>query len=227
MINPLLAGPRVQIETVVEICVAATAHHPWPAVEQALRDDLDGSVLVCLSSWPRAREALAALTRHGLAAGHSPSGVDGEAAARIRVTGWDPRLLRRRLAVLLAGVDDLGAEWEATAEVAMYCYDRRAAAATAAGTEDPDLDWRVSAEVEATLRRSDPLPHTAPAVRDIAHLHDLIDSATDRYEQLIAEHVSLAERVVTRYRAELAVADHDRAGAATLAAVPALRHTET
>lgn len=221
----IVTGHRVEVETVVEICCGATAHHPWPAVEEALRDELDGSVIVWMASWAEAGEAVIALTRHGLAAAHYPAGLIGEDVAQIRVAGWDARLLRRRLAILLAGVDDLSTEWAATAEIAMYCYDRRAAAAAATGADDPDLDWTVSAEVEATLRRSDPLPHTVPAVGDLDRLRELIEAAAERYEQLIAEHVEFAEHVTTRYRAELAIGDHDTAATATLAAIAALRPT--
>ncbi len=108
------------------------------------------------------------------------------------------RLLRRRLAVLLAGVDDLSTEWAATAELTLYHYDRHAAAAAATGHEDPDLDWHVSTDVETALRRSNPLPHTTPAVNDIGRLQQLIHAATDRYEELIAEHIELAEPATTR-----------------------------
>jgi hypothetical protein len=58
--------------------------------------------------------ALVASTRHVLPAGYSPLGMDGERVAQSRVTGWDPRPLRRRLVVLLAGVDDLDGDWAAT-----------------------------------------------------------------------------------------------------------------
>lgn len=220
----MTGAEMVEIEQIVALCCAATAHYPWPSVQQAVRDELDGSVLVLMSSWPEATEAITALTRHGLAAAHHPVGLIGEDVAQVRVAGWDARLLRRRLAILLAGVDDLSTEWAATGEIAMYCYDRRTAAAAAAtGTEDPDLDWQVSAEVETILRSSTPLPHAVPAVSDLARLQQLIEAATERYEQLLAQHVEFAEHVTVRYRAELAVGDHASAAAATLAGV-ANRH---
>lgn len=163
---------------------AAVANH-GTAVLDTVRDPLDASVWVHLSSWPRAREARRALAEFGLA---SCDGHD----ARLHVTGWDDRLLRRRLATVLAGVDDLTIEWDATVELANYCYDRRAAS----GDEPDPVD--VLAEVEATMRRAVPLPHHAPNVTDIEDLLQLIDAAEDAYERLIAAHVDHAEKTLDR-----------------------------
>ena len=136
-----------------------------------------------LPAWPQAREARRALAGFGLA---SHDGHD----VTLHVTGWDARLLRRRLAIVLAGVDDLKTEWAATSELAAYCWDRQAA-----DGEEPD-PADVLAEVEAIMRRAVPLPHSAPGVTDIGVLLELIDAAEDAYERLIAEHIDYAEHTI-------------------------------
>lgn len=170
-------------ELVARLCRDATSAYQGAAVLDIVRDPLDDSVWVCLSSWPRAQEARRALAEFGLAS------CDGQ-DARLHVTGWDGRLLRRRLAIVLAGVDDLTMEWDATVELTNYCYDRR----VAAGVEPDPAD--VLADVEATMRRAVPLPHRAPNVSDIEDLLKLIDAAEDAYERLIGEHVDHAERAL-------------------------------
>jgi hypothetical protein len=168
---------------VERICRDATADAFGNTVREVVTDLLDGSVWVRLSGWPRAGEARRALACFGLAScdGHNVS---------LHVTGWDVRLLRRRLAIVLAGVDDLKTEWSATSELAGYCYDRRAV-----DGEEPD-PADVLAEVEAIMRRAVPLPHSAPGVSDIGVLLELIDAAEDAYERLIAEHVDFAEQTI-------------------------------
>lgn len=81
-------------------------------------DPLDGSAWARLRSGPRSQEAATALQAFGLA-------IADREDNRVQVTGWDARLLRRRLGALLAGVDDLQAEWDATAELVRYHRDRR------------------------------------------------------------------------------------------------------
>lgn len=170
---------------VERICQQATAHNAGDTVLEVLSDPLDGTVWVHLSSWPRANEARRALADLGISASDAHD-------ARLHVTGWDTRLLRRRLGTVLAGVDDLNIEWDATAELANYHYDRRA------GTgEEPD-PADVLADVEATMRRAVPLPHTAPNVTDTATLLDLIEAAEDAYEQLIGRHIEHAEKALAR-----------------------------
>lgn len=169
-------------ELVTQLCRRATAAAGGVVLE-LVRDPLDGSLWVRMPSWPRAQDALAALLGHGL------STVD-RSDCRLQVTGWDVRLLRRRLGMLLAGVDDLGAEWEATAELTGYHRDRR----TAAG-EDPE-DFDVLADVEKAMRAAVPIPHQAPATEDPDTLLALIEAAEDAYQQLIAEHLDYAAQVL-------------------------------
>ena len=178
--------------TIYELCAAATriaSEHD--EVAELAQDDLDHSIWVRLRGEASAQAALAALTDHGLAASQYPS-------HRVRVTGWDARLLRRRLGMLLAGVDDLTGEWTATSELARYHYDRRA---QASGGLRPE-EWEVLAEVEAAMRRAVPIPRRAPAVHDIDQLHTLIEAAEDAYQQLIARHIDYAETTLRDCRVD-------------------------
>lgn len=172
-------------DLVDRICRAATGGNNGSAVLEVLTDPLDNTIWVHLSSWPRASEARRVLAEFGFAAADAHD-------AKLHVTGWDPRLLRRRLGTLLAGVDDLKIEWDATAELANYHYDCRAAA-----SEEPD-PGDVLADVEATMRRAVPLPHIAPHAADPDTLLDLIEAAEDAYEQLISQHIEYAEKALAR-----------------------------
>lgn len=180
-----MSAPTVDTELVIRICGQATARSGTGTgtVVEAARDPLDGSTWVRMSSWPRAREALTALNSHGI------SGHDLE-DSRLHVTGWDVRLLHRRLGVLLSGVDDLTSEWDATAEMACYHHDRRVAAGI---TPDPA---EILADVEAAMRTCLPIPHRAPRVQDVDSLLQLIAAAEDAYQQLIAEHIDYAEGIL-------------------------------
>lgn len=179
----------VDLDLVTRLCRLATAASGG-AVIDAVSDPLDGSAWVRLSSWPRASEAAAALAAHGLT-------VVDRRDCRLQVTGWDVRALRRRLGTLIAGVDDLRAEWDATAELARYHRDRRAAAT---GQEPDHFD--VLGDVERTLRDAEPLPHTATASEDVATLLELIEAASDAYSQLIAQHIDHAAGVLAADAAE-------------------------
>lgn len=170
----------VDLELVTQCCRRATAA-TGGAVVDVVRDPLDESLWVRMSSWPRAQEALTALLAQGLSA------VD-RADCRLQVTGWDVRLLRRRLGVLLAGVNDLRAQWDATAELTRYHRDRR----TASGEHPEDFD--VLADVEKAMRGAVPIPHRVPATDDLDTLLQLIEAAEDAYQQLIAEHLDYAAR---------------------------------
>jgi hypothetical protein len=172
----------VDLELVTQLCRRATEATGGVVVD-VVRDPLDDSLWVRISSWPRAQEALAALLAHGLSAVERPE-------CRLQVTGWDVRLLRRRLGMLLAGVDDLQEEWDATAELTRYHHDRRAAA----GEEPEDVD--VLADVEKAMRGAVPIPHRAPGTDDVDTLLQLIEAAEDAYQQLIAEHLDYAARVL-------------------------------
>lgn len=191
-----MSAHGIDVALVAGICRDATARSGPGTVVSSQLDPLDGSVWVTMSSWPLAREALRALNAYGLA------GRDLE-DSRLHVTGFDARLLRWRLGALLAGVDDLKAEWDATAEMVRYHYDRRVA------TEiDPD-PADVLADVETAMRSCIPIPHQAPRIHDIDSLLQLIAAAEDAYQQLIAEHVDHSERVLAAH-----IADRRRAGAA-------------
>jgi hypothetical protein len=168
--------------TAVErVCRLASAPSEGHVIVDVLADPLDGSVWVRMASRRPTDEAGRALTDFGLAVTHIEP-------TRLHVTGWDPRLLRRRLGGLLAAVDDLKIEWGATAELAAYFYDQRADR----GEEPDPVD--VLAEVETTMRRAVPIPHRTPHIDDVVSLLDLIAAAEDAYEQLIWRHVDHAER---------------------------------
>ena len=183
-----MTAPRVDCDLVTRICREATARTGDDAAVDVVRDPLDDTTWVRLSSWPRAREALIGLNSHGVS-GHDLG--DG----RLHVTGWDIRLLHWRLGALLAGVDDLTAEWDATAEMVCYHHARRVATGV-----DPD-PVEVLADVETAMRSCVPLPHRAPRVRDVDTLLQLIAAAEDAYQQLIAEHVDYAEGVLADHSA--------------------------
>jgi hypothetical protein len=172
----------IDLELVTQLCRRAT-EATGGVVLDVVCDPLDESLWVRMSSWPQAQDALTALLAHGLSA------VD-RSDSRLQVTGWDVRLLRRRLGMLLAGVDDLREEWAATAELTCYHRDRR----TAAG-EAPE-DFEVLADVEIAMRGAVPIPHRAPGTNDLDTLLQLIAAAEDAYQQLIAEHLDYAAQVL-------------------------------
>jgi hypothetical protein len=111
------------------------------------------------------------------------------ASCRVHVTSWDARLLRYRLGVLLAGIDDLRIEWDATEELVLYHHDRRCQQ----GEPEPS---EVLADVEAIMRSCIPIPHRAPRVTDVATLLELVSAAEEAYEDLISQHLDYAEEVL-------------------------------
>lgn len=185
-----MSGPTVDTDLIARICRDATARSGHGTVVEVVCDPLDDTIWVRMSSWPRAREALTGLNSYGI------SGHDLE-DGRLHVTGWDVRLLHWRLGALLAGVDDLKSEWDATAEMVCYHHDRRVAAGV-----DPD-PAEVLADVETAMRSCVPIPHRVPRVQDVGSLLQLITAAEDAYQQLIAEHVIYAERVLADHIAGL------------------------
>ncbi len=175
-----MSGPMFDPDLVARICSDATGAG---CVLDVAGDALDGTAWVRVASPVQAGEVVKVLGAHGLSALDCGGG-------RAHVIGWDTRLLRWRLGVLLGGVDDLGAEWEATAEMTRYHHDRRVAAG-----ESPEA-WAVLGDVETAMRSCVPLPHRAPQTEDVEVLLELISAAEDAYQQLIAEHVTYAEAVL-------------------------------
>lgn len=168
-----------------ELCRSAAGLAESPEV---LVDPLDSSFWVRLPSAEAGERAVRALAAAGVSASTGSPG-------RVHAAGWDARLLRRRLGVALAGVDDLMAEWDATAELARYHWDRRIAVA---GRAEP---WEVLADVERVMRSSVPLPHTATRTDDVAVLLELIEQAEDAYGRLLGEHLEHAERILAEHAA--------------------------
>ena len=168
-----------------ELCRSAAGLAESPEV---LVDPLDSSFWVRLPSAEAGERAARALAAAGVSASTGSPG-------RVHAAGWDARLLRRRLGVALAGVDDLMAEWDATAELARYHWDRRIAVAGRAEL------WEVLADVERVMRSSVPLPHTATRADDIGVLLELIEQAEDAYGRLLGEHLEHAERILAEHAA--------------------------
>jgi len=61
--------------------------------------------------------------------------------------------------------------------------------------EDPE-QWDVLADVEKAMRQAVPIPHRAPSTDDVDTLLQPVDAAEDAYQQLIAEHLDYAARVL-------------------------------
>lgn len=147
-------------------------------------DAIDDSIWVGMATPTQAARTLKVLNAFGI------GGYDLE-DGRLHVTGWDSRLLHWRLGGLLAAVDDLKSEWNSTAELAHYHYDRR----ITAGVEPDSAE--ILADVEGVIRGCVPIPHQATRTQDVDVLLELVAAATDAYEQLIAEHVEYAEQALT------------------------------
>ena len=176
----------VDTTLVARICADAATATGTGCVLDVVLDRLDGTVWVCMSSRDGADAAVRALGVHGLAGQDVDDG-------RLHVTGWDTRLLHWRLGTVLGGVDDLSAEWDATAEMTRYHHDRRVAAG-----EYPEA-WAVLGDVETVMRSCVPLPHRAPQTDDVDTLLELITAAEDAYQQLVAEHITYAETVLAEH----------------------------
>jgi hypothetical protein len=71
-------------------------------------------------------------------------------------------------------VDDLSMEWDATAELARYHWDRRA------GPGKVPEAWAVIADVKRDMRASMPIPHAAPRPDDLSTVLALVREAEGR-----------------------------------------------
>jgi len=134
---------------------------------------------------------------HPAVAGLRARGLDTAAVNdhRVHVTGWDVRLLRWRLGMLLAGIDTLTAYPDLTGDLVGYHQHRHRAAG------GPVEAWVVLAEVETVLRAATPLPHPPPPVDDVDGLLELVAAAEDAHERLIGVHLDSAEQHLTAYTA--------------------------
>ena len=174
----------VDPELVAVFCrAAARAVGARPVEVGMVVDPLDATVWVHLPSPAAAAAAVTGLRTRGL----DTARVND---LRLHVTGWDVRLLRWRLGVLLAAVDDLVAAVDLTTDLVCYHHDRR----VEAGLEVEA--WAVLADVEATLRAATPLPHPAPRVENVDTLLSLVTAADEAYQQLITGHLDRAEQVL-------------------------------
>ena len=150
---------RVDPELIATVCrAAASTVGARPGLVEVVVDPLDASLWVHLPAPAAVVAAVTALRARGL----DTAGVNDH---RVHVLGWNVRLLRWRLGVLLAAVDDL------TTDLVCYHHDRRITAG------DEVEGWAVLADVEATLRAATPLPHPSPRVTDLDTLLELTAAA--------------------------------------------------
>lgn len=176
--------PRVDSELVAVICrgAARTVGARSGPVEVVV-DPLDTTLWVHLPGPGAVTGAVTGLRGLGLDA----AAVNDH---RVHILGWSVRLLRWRLGVLLATVDDLTTAEDLTTDLVCYHHDRR----VVAGEEVEG--WAVLADVEATLRTATPLPHPAPRVEDLDTLLELTAAAGEECQRLIAVHLDRAEHVL-------------------------------
>ncbi len=175
---------ELELEVVAAVCRAATRSVGGHRSDVVV-DPLDATVWVHLPA-SAVHPAVAGLRGRGWDA----VGVNDH---RVHVTGWDVRLLRWRLGVLLAGIDTLTAYPDLTADLVGYHQHRHAAAG------GPVEAWVVLAEVEAALRAASPLPHPPSHVDDLDGLLGLVAAAEDAHERLIGVHLDCAEQHLTAY----------------------------
>ena len=176
---------RVDPELVAAVCrAAASTVGARPGLVEVVVDPLDSSLWVHLPALAAVNAAVTGLRARGLDA----SVVNDH---RVHVCGWSVRLLRWRLGVLLAAVDDLTTAEDLTTDLVCYHHDR----CVTAGAEVEG--WAVLADVETTLRAATPLPHPSPRVDDLDTLLQLTAAAGEERERLIGVHLDRAEQVLT------------------------------
>jgi hypothetical protein len=98
----------------------------------------------------------------------------------------DVRRLRIQLATLLAAVEDLSQEWEATVELALHLRGQRLQRQQPAGTP------AVIADLEAIMRASTAFPTGACRPTTVAELLPAIQNAQRTYDDLLAQHLAHA-----------------------------------
>ena len=98
----------------------------------------------------------------------------------------DVRRLRIQLATLLAAVEDLRQEWEATVELALHLRAQRQQRHQPAGTA------AVIADLEAIMRASAAFPTGTCKPTTVAELLPAIENAQKTYEDLLAQHLAYA-----------------------------------
>jgi len=184
MTAEVTGGVVLGVEVVAAVCRAATGSGGGRRSDvDVVVDPLDATVWVHLPA-AAVHPAVAGLRSRGLGA----AAVNDH---RVHVTGWEVRLLRWRLGVLLAGIDTLTAYPDLTADLVGYHHDRHT-------TDGEAIEaWAVLADVEAALRAASPLPHPPPHVDDLDGLLGLVAAAEYAHERLIAAHLDRAEQHLT------------------------------
>jgi hypothetical protein len=96
----------------------------------------------------------------------------------------NPNRLRIQLSTLLAAVDDLRQEWEATVELALHLRGQRQQ------RHQPADTTAVIADLEAIMRASAALPTGACQLTTLAELPPAIENAQKTYDDLLVQHLA-------------------------------------
>lgn len=207
------AAAVVDARHVTEVCRLATLATPYATRHSthAIHHRADGSGVTIVVTTARIRTtAERALRRHGYRLAHVPPAdpTAGAAADQIvRVTGWSPSGLARRVAELTRAVSSLERSLPATIAQAARAYallhndlDPTIALYGTAGAVRADLQARIT-------RRIGPLPRRGPSARGVPepvrHWLDISNDLTQRVSDLLTQHWNAAVRTAGRY-AELA-----------------------
>ncbi len=98
--------------------------------------------------------------------------------------GPSVRQLQIQLATLLAGIEDLREEWDATIELARHLRAQRKHSADTAA---------VIADMEAIMRASAAFPTATHRFTSLDDLQPAIRRAQKTYDNLLAQHLTYAE----------------------------------
>jgi hypothetical protein len=98
----------------------------------------------------------------------------------------DVRRLRIQLATLLAAVEDLRQEWEATVELAVHLRAQRQQ------RHQPVDTSAVIADLEVIMRASAAFPTGIHRLATLTELLPAIENAQKTYEDLLAQHLTYA-----------------------------------
>jgi hypothetical protein len=104
----------------------------------------------------------------------------------------DVRRLRIQLATLLAAVEDLRQEWQATVELALHLRAQRQQRHQPAGTP------AVIADLETIMRASAAFPTGTCQLTTLAGLLPAIENAQTTYDDLLVQHLAYAAEHLDR-----------------------------
>lgn len=188
---------------VAEVCRLAVAAMPYATrySARAISQRVDGSGVTITVASPRVRRTVEhALRRHGYQLAHAPGPA-------VRVVGWSPSGVARRVAALTRAAARLERSLPATITRAVRAYaqphDDLDPAAALYGMADA-----LRADLQAQVTRQvGPLPRRRPTRHDVTEpvrqCLAIIDDLTKRITDLLAAHWQAAVRAAVRH-AELA-----------------------